>query len=44
MANLVIRPEVRHMFSDNHSIYSGEGYSGQLFNQTVFGVDAILTY
>lgn len=43
-ANLVIRPEVRHMFSDNNSIYTGQGYSGQLFNQTVFGVDAILTF
>ncbi len=43
-SNLVIRPEVRHMISDNHNIYSGQGYSGQLFNQTVLGVDAILTF
>ena len=45
MANLVIRPEVRYMFSPgNHQTYTGPKYSGQLFNQTVFGIDAILTY
>ena len=45
MANLVIRPEVRYMFSPgNHQTYTGPSYSGQLFNQTVFGIDAILTY
>ena len=45
MANLVIRPEVRYMFAPgNQQIYTGPGYSGELFNQTVFGIDAILTY
>ncbi len=45
MANLVIRPEVRYMFSNgNNQIYTGPDYSGTLFNQTVFGVDAILTF
>ncbi len=44
-ANLIIRPEVRYMFSPgNRQIYTGPGYSGQLFNQTLFGIDAILTY
>jgi len=44
-SNLVIRPEVRYMFSHgNHQIYTGPSYSGQLFNQTVFGIDAILTF
>ena len=45
MSNLVIRPEVRYMFAPgNQQIYTGPGYSGELFNQTVFGIDAILTY
>ncbi len=44
-ANLVIRPEVRYMFSEgNQQNYTGPKYSGELFNQTVFGIDAILTY
>ena len=44
-ANLVIRPEVRYMFAPgNHQIYTGPKYSGQLFNQTVFGIDMIYTY
>ncbi len=44
-ANLVIRPEVRYMFSPgNRQTYTGSSYSGQLFNQTVLGIDAILTY
>jgi hypothetical protein len=44
MANLTIRPEVRHMVStgaDNTFLQPGRG---DLFNQTVFGVDAVLTY
>lgn len=45
IANLVIRPEVRHMFSPNHNSYSGAGGSNfNIFNQTVVGIDAILTY
>ena len=45
MANLVIRPEVRYMFSEgNQQTYTGPDYNGQLFNQTVFGIDAILTF
>lgn len=45
MANLVIRPEVRYMFSEgNTQTYTGPDYSGQLFNQTQFGIDAILTF
>lgn len=47
MANLVVRPEVRHMWSPNHDQYSGAGTSGQtigLFNQTVVGIDAIFTF
>lgn len=46
MANLVIRPEVRHMFSEgNNQVYGpSNGYTGTLFNQTQFGIDAILTY
>jgi hypothetical protein len=43
-ANLIIRPEVRGMFSENHQIYTGSGYSGQLFNQVVFGIDAIVIF
>ena len=43
-ANLTIRPEVRHMFSSNQNVYTGLGYSDQLYNQTVFGVDAIFTF
>ncbi|MBS0202957.1 MAG: outer membrane beta-barrel protein [Planctomycetes bacterium] len=49
IANLVIRPEVRHMWSPNHDAYNGpagtnQNYNINLFNQTVFGVDAILTF
>ena len=39
---LVIRPEVRHMWSPGASV-GGQGHD-DLFNQTVFGIDAILTY
>lgn len=43
--NLRIRPEVRHMFSPNDDNYFGAGgYDDQLFNQAVFGIDAILTF
>ncbi len=42
--NLRIRPEMRHMFSPNHDIYTGSGFNDQLFNQAVFGIDAILTF
>lgn len=45
IANLLIRPEVRYMFSEgNTQTYTGPDYSGQLFNQTQFGIDAILTF
>jgi len=45
IANLIIRPEVRYMFSEgNHQTYTGPDYSGELFNQTQFGIDAILTF
>ncbi|MFM7922109.1 MAG: outer membrane beta-barrel protein, partial [Planctomycetaceae bacterium] len=37
---LVIRPEVRHMFSPG----APAGAYDELFNSTVFGIDAILTY
>ena len=43
-SNLIIRPEVRGMFSDNTQVYSGSGYTGQLFNQVVFGIDTIITF
>lgn len=45
-SNLIIRPEVRTMWSPgNQNIYTGvHGYSGTLFNQTVFGIDAIVTF
>ncbi|MBI3862573.1 MAG: porin [Planctomycetia bacterium] len=43
---LIIRPEVRGMWSPaNQDIYTGAGgFSGKLFNQTVFGIDAIITF
>lgn len=44
-ANLTVRPEVRKMWSPgNNDTYTGAGFNDQLFNQTVFGVDAILTF
>jgi hypothetical protein len=44
-ANLTVRPEVRHMWSPgNEQVYTGPDYSDQLFNQTVFGIDAILAF
>ncbi len=40
--NLLIRPEVRHMWAPgNQNLY---GAGEDLYNQTVFGVDAIVTY
>lgn len=45
IANLVVRPEVRHMWSPNHQSYSGAGGSNfNLYNQTVFGIDAIVSF
>jgi hypothetical protein len=43
---LLIRPEVRTMWAPgNQQVYTGvHNYSGQLFNQTVFGIDAILIF
>lgn len=41
MKNLVIRPEMRHMWSPNHLLY---GPNIPLFNQNVFGIDAIFTF
>jgi Putative beta-barrel porin-2, OmpL-like. bbp2 len=44
-ANLTIRPEVRYMNSPgNEANYVGPQFNGQLYNQTVYGVDAILTF
>jgi hypothetical protein len=44
MANLVIRPEVRHMWSPGANNTATEPGRGDLFNQTVFGIDAVLSY
>ncbi|HTI52210.1 MAG TPA: outer membrane beta-barrel protein, partial [Planctomycetaceae bacterium] len=43
---LLIRPEVRGMWAPgNQMVYTGvHNYSGQLFNQVVFGIDAILIF
>ena len=44
-ANLIVRPEVRYMWAPgNDLIYSGSGYTGELFNETVLGIDAIMTF
>lgn len=45
-ANLTIRPEVRHMWSPGNDVtyFGAGGYGNELFNQTVFGVDAVLTF
>lgn len=42
--NLIIRPEIRQMFSENHQIYTGSGFSGQLYNNTIYAADVILTF
>ncbi|MFO0919569.1 MAG: outer membrane beta-barrel protein [Planctomycetaceae bacterium] len=41
--NLVIRPEMRQMWSPNHEVYGSAQQFG-LFNQNVFGIDAIFTF
>uniref|UniRef100_A0A7C2P2H2 Porin n=1 Tax=Schlesneria paludicola TaxID=360056 RepID=A0A7C2P2H2_9PLAN len=41
-ANVIVRPEVRHMWSPGNDLVYGDGED--LYNQTVFGVDAIVTY
>ena len=43
MDKLVIRPEVRHMWAPGANGAGGAGHDA-LFNQTVFGIDAIITY
>jgi hypothetical protein len=45
-ANLVIRPEVRHMWSPGNDIeyVNSAGGTEGLYNQTVFGIDAVITY
>jgi hypothetical protein len=43
--NLMFRPEIREMWGDNHQIYTGAGnYSGNIYNQTVYAVDMIITF
>jgi hypothetical protein len=43
--NLLIRPELRHMVSpDNHQIYSGNGFTGQLYNQVLYAADFIVIF
>lgn len=42
--NVVVRPEVRHMASPAANNTAGQPGRGELFNATVFGVDAIWTY
>jgi hypothetical protein len=43
--NLIFRPEIREMWSPNHQIYTGAGgYSGNIYNQTVYAIDMILTF
>ena len=44
MENLVIRPEVRHMWSPGATNSVAAPGHNDLFNETVFGVDAIITY
>ena len=44
-SNMTIRPEVRYMnAAGNTANYVGPQFNGQLYNQTVYGVDAILTF
>jgi Putative beta-barrel porin-2, OmpL-like. bbp2 len=43
MDKLVIRPEIRHMWSPGAGNAGGPGQDA-LFNQTVLGIDAIITY
>lgn len=44
VANLVVRPEVRHMWSPSANNTLTEPGRGDLFNQTVFGIDAVLSF
>jgi hypothetical protein len=44
MANLVVRPEVRHMWSPSANNTFFQPGRGDLFNQTVFGIDAVLSF
>ncbi len=41
---LVIRPEVRHMWAPGANNSAAAPGHGDLFNDTVFGIDAIVTY
>jgi len=44
-ANLTVRPEVRYMNSPgNEQIYAGPDFNDKLFNNIVYGVDAIFTF
>lgn len=44
-ANLTVRPEIRQMWSPgNNQSYLGPQYHDQLFNQTVYGIDAIYAF
>ena len=43
--NLLVRPEVRYMWSGNHQIYTGAGgFSGNIYNQTLWGLDFIVIF
>lgn len=42
MENLTVRPEIRQMWAPGNNMTYGDGED--LYNQTVFAVDAILTY
>lgn len=42
MENLVVRPEIRHMWAPGNNLTYGNGEN--LYNQTVFTVDAVLSY
>lgn len=44
LKNIVVRPEVRHMWSPGANNTVATPGRGDLFNQTVFGIDAIWTY
>lgn len=44
LSNIVVRPEVRHMWSPQANNTVATPGRGDLFNATVFGIDAIWTY
>lgn len=44
LKNIVVRPEVRHMWSPGANNTVATPGRGDLFNATVFGIDAIWTY